>query len=258
MTWNEIVQKEQQKDYYAKELAPFLREEYESNICFPPKENIFNALNATPFDSVKVVILGQDPYHEPGQAMGLSFSVPQGVKIPPSLVNIFKEIENEFGYESYTENLKEYGDLTSWATQGVLLLNTTLTVRKGEARSHAGKGWEIFTDALIQELDSKRNGIVFMLWGKDAKAKKKLLKNPNNAVMETSHPSPFSASRGFNGCNHFKNCNSFLLNAGITPINWSSNLQEFQAHMTSIMPQVQEEIEIPYPEPGYDIPEYYL
>ena len=217
-TWDSFIIQEKQKDYY-KGLNDFLKAEYTNNECFPPKDLIFNSFRQTNINDVKVVILGQDPYHEPGQAMGLSFSVPQSIKLPPSLVNIFKEIGNEFGQEDY-EKIRTNGDLTFWAKQGVLLLNSVLSVRSGEAGSHANHGWEEFTDNVIRKVNEMDKPIVFMLWGKYAKKKASLLNNPKHLVLETSHPSPFSARRGFFGCNHFKDCNSFLLNNGVTPINW--------------------------------------
>ena len=216
MTWNEILKNETEKDYYKNELVPFLQEEYSHYECYPKKDNIFNAFFSTPsFYETKVVIIGQDPYHEPGQAQGLSFSVPNDVKRPPSLVNIVKELEKEYD--------KEYGntnDLTYLAKQGVLLLNTTLTVRKGEPTSHCGHGWETFTDNIIKILGERNDPMVFLLWGKHAQSKKKFIINSNALVLCTSHPSPFSYKRGFDGCGHFKKCNDFLLANGLKEVTW--------------------------------------
>ena len=235
--WSSIINREQSKPYYAT-LAQKLREEYANYTCYPAKENIFRAFYNTPLDKVKVVILGQDPYHEPGQAMGMSFSVPNGTKLPPSLKNIYKELDNEFG--THPDN----GDLTFWANQGVLLLNTILTVRMGEAKSHHGLGWENFIDSIIEDLNNINRPIVFMLWGKDAQRYQKFLTNKNHLVLSTSHPSPFSANRGFLGCNHFKDCNSFLLKNGITTINWVySNVVAQQSEATVTEP---EEDSVPY------------
>ena len=174
-----------------------------------------NATKLTPLDQVKCVILGQDPYHEPNQAMGLAFSVNRGVATPKSLINMYKELNAEFGYPIPT-----HGDLSSWAKQGVLLLNTVLTVRKGEAASHAGHGWETFTDKIISIINEEDRPIVFLLWGKFAKSKEVLLNNPKHLILKTTHPSPFSASYGFLGCNHFKKCNEFLEKNNVSPIDW--------------------------------------
>ena len=178
--------------------------------------DIFNSLKKTAFSSVKVVLLGQDPYHEEGQAMGLSFSVPKGVIKPPSLVNIFKEIENETGAK-----MPESGDLTGWAEQGVLLLNTVLTVRAHAANSHKGKGWEEFTDGIIKKISDGRDNVVFLLWGGNARAKKPLIDGTRHLVLECAHPSPLSAYNGFFGCGHFIKANEYLLNHGKTPVIWS-------------------------------------
>lgn len=214
MTWYDIAEQEKSKDYY-NNLYNFVRKEYDSQTCYPPFENILNALNLTPFDSVKCVIIGQDPYHGDGQAMGLSFSVPPGIAIPKSLMNIYKELQSELG--CYIPN---NGDLTKWAEQGVLLLNSVLTVRAHSPASHSGCGWEIYTDNLLTALNQKQTPIVYMLWGAFAKSKKTLITAPNALILETSHPSPFSADRGFIGCGHFKKCNEFLESFGETPINW--------------------------------------
>lgn len=221
--WNQIILQEQEKEYYKDGLRGFLMEEYTNNTCYPAKENIFAAFRNTPLNKVKVVILGQDPYHEPGQAMGLSFSVPATEKLPPSLKNIYKELESEFG------KCPANGDLTFWAKQGVLLLNTILSVRKGEAKSHHGHGWESFVENIIKRINEEDRPIVFLLWGKDAQSFKKYLTNPKHLVLTTSHPSPFSANRGFLGCNHFIEANSFLLNNGITTINWVENDVNYSA-----------------------------
>ena len=189
--------------------------EYTSHTVFPDMYDLFSALKATPYSKVKVVILGQDPYHEPGQAHGMAFSVKPGVQIPPSLLNMYKEINSEFGYP-----IPRTGYLMKWAEQGVLLLNTVLTVRSGEANSHQNKGWEIFTDEIIRQLNARRDGIVFLLWGNNAKKKKELITNPQHYILETVHPSPLSASRGFMGCGHFKKANEFLISNLKAPIDW--------------------------------------
>lgn len=214
MNWNEIIEKEKQKPYYDK-LYEFVENEYKNNTCYPPFEKILNALNFTSYDDVKCVILGQDPYHGPNQAMGLSFSVEPKVAIPRSLQNIYKELNKEYG--TYIPN---NGDLTKWAKQGVLLLNTVLTVRAHEPQSHMGKGWEEYTDAIIKSLNEKNKPIVYLLWGEKARAKKEIITNKNHLILETSHPSPYSANRGFFGCNHFKDCNNFLIQHGYMPIDW--------------------------------------
>lgn len=209
-----IIENESKKDYY-KELHDFIDGEYQKKTVFPERENIFAAFKHTPYDKVKVVILGQDPYHGEGEAHGLSFSVCPGIKIPPSLKNIYKELNSELG--CYIPN---NGYLTKWADQGVLLLNSVLTVEKDMPASHRGKGWEVFTDNVIKELDKKDEPIVFMLWGNFAKTKKELLKNPKHLVLESAHPSPFSARNGFFGNNHFKDANMFLEKNGLSPIDW--------------------------------------
>ncbi|KXZ52659.1 hypothetical protein GPECTOR_9g704 [Gonium pectorale] len=184
---------------------------------YPPREAVFAAFNACPFDQVRVVILGQDPYHGPGQAMGLSFSVPRDVRpLPPSLLNMYKEAAADLGWDERPT----HGDLTSWSVQGVLLLNTVLTVRQGEANSHAKRGWEAFTDAAIRALSTKRRGLVFLLWGKPAQAKKGLVDTSRHHVLEAAHPSPLSASRGFFGCRHFSRANALLEAQGLEPVDW--------------------------------------
>ena len=206
------------------ELTRFVRDAYAAGECCPPAPQVFRAFAATPFDRVRVVILGQDPYHRPGQANGLAFSVPCGVQPPPSLVNIFKELEAE-GYgraESMTPP-KRAGDLSSWAAQGVLLLNATLTVAPGDssaAGSHAGRGWEQFTDAAVRALAGRREGLVYMLWGASARKKGALVDRSRNLVLECAHPSPLSAHRGFFGCGHFRKCNDYLVAHGGEPVAW--------------------------------------
>ncbi len=224
MNWSEFISNEQKQDYYANGIAPFLREEYSKYECYPVKENIFKALYSIPSpDDVKVVIIGQDPYHEPGQAIGLSFAVSQNCPNPPSLKNIILEILNEYN-QTYEANPKRplfTGDLSYLAKQGVLLLNTTLTVRRGMPNSHANCGWQIFTDHLIEYLNSLNKPIVFMLWGKFAQHKGNLIANrPGCLKLSTSHPSPFSANRGFMGCGHFVQCNAFLVKNGMKAIDW--------------------------------------
>ena len=214
MTWTEILDKEHKKPYYA-DLYNFVQNEYATHTVYPPAEYICWALGLTPFENVKCVIIGQDPYHEPGQAMGLCFSVPDGIPLPPSLQNICTELHNEFGYD-----MPQNGDLTHWANQGVLLLNAVLTVRAHQAASHRGKGWETYTDAIIQSLNAKTTPVVFLLWGSYARNKKTLITNPSHLILEAPHPSPLSAYRGFFGCGHFKKCNDYLVKHGIEPIDW--------------------------------------
>ena len=213
--WAEVLDPEFHKDYYRK-LYGFIRQEYASHTIYPPSDKLFTALHLTPLESVKVVILGQDPYHEPGQAMGMSFSVPEGVEVPPSLKNIYKEIHEDIG-----ERIPESGDLTRWAEQGVLLLNAVLTVRAHQANSHKGKGWEQFTDAIIKAVDAEDRPIVFLLWGRNARDKKELIVNPRHLVLEAAHPSPLSAYNGFFGCCHFSKCNQFLEANGAGAVDWS-------------------------------------
>lgn len=212
--WDEKIGREFEKEYYLR-LRMFLKEEYASHVVFPDMYELFSALKATPFSKVKVVILGQDPYHEPGQAHGMAFSVKPGVQIPPSLLNMYKELKAEFGYE-----IPKTGYLMKWAEQGVLLLNTVLTVRSGEANSHHGKGWEMFTDEIIRQLNLRKDPIVFMLWGNNARRKKELITNAHHYVLEAAHPSPLSASRGFMGCGHFKKANEILISNLKSPIDW--------------------------------------
>lgn len=213
-SWRQRLQPEFDKPYFA-DLTAFVRQEYAAGPCYPPGSKIFNAFNSTPFDEVKVVILGQDPYHEPGQAMGLSFSVPEGVVLPPSLKNIYAEIQSEFGTPAPTS-----GDLTRWAQQGVMLLNATLTVRRGQAGSHQRRGWEELTDAAIRALAVERNHIVFLLWGSYAGQKAAFIDPQRHLVLRSAHPSPLSAYRGFFGNHHFQLCNDYLVAHGQTPIQW--------------------------------------
>ena len=212
--WLNFLEAEFQKDYM-KQLKSFLLQEKKQYKIYPPGPQIFNALNSTPFSQVKVVILGQDPYHGHGQAHGLSFSVNRGIQAPPSLQNIFQEIYNELGTQQ-----PGHGDLISWAQQGVLLLNTTLTVRAGQARSHADKGWETFTDCIIKTLNDHKEGLAFVLWGRDAKSKQQIIDRQKHLVLMSSHPSPYSANYGFFGCGHFAQINQFLESRGQKPINW--------------------------------------
>lgn len=211
--WYNLLQSEFDKPYF-KKLQEFLSNEYSTHQIYPSEEKIFNALNHVPFDKVKVVIIGQDPYHEPGQAQGLSFSVPENVDIPPSLVNIMKEIEDDLGIKC-----QKSGDLTRWADQGVLLLNSVLTVRRGQANSHKDKGWENVTGKIIQLLGQREKPIVFMLWGSHAQSFAPEIA-PWHLVLKAPHPSPLSAYRGFFGCKHFSKCNDFLIKNGETPIDW--------------------------------------
>ena len=198
------------------ELKEFLVKETSSQTIYPPGKLIFNAFQHTPFDNVKVVILGQDPYHGTGQAHGLSFSVPPGIKPPPSLVNIFKELQNDLGIPK-----PAHGNLESWADQGVLLLNATLTVRAGEAGSHQNQGWETFTNSVIEKISQQKSKVVFLLWGKFAHAKGSLVDGDKHLVLRAAHPSPFSAYKGFLGCGHFSKANNYLEQNGIDPVNWS-------------------------------------
>lgn len=212
--WLPVIEEETKKEYY-KKLYLFLKEEYARQIIYPKSDDIFNALHLTPLSKVKVVILGQDPYHEPGQAEGLSFSVPKGEKLPPSLQNIYKELQDELGCY-----IPISGSLRKWAEQGVLLLNTLLTVRAHAAFSHQGKGWEYFTDALIEAVNKEDRPIVYLLWGKAARSKVTMLNNPKHLILESAHPSPLSAHRGFMGNGHFKKANEFLIANNIEPIDW--------------------------------------
>lgn len=211
--WDDILKEEYNKPYFEK-LMNFIEDEYSKYTIYPDKNNIYNALKLTPPDKVKVVILGQDPYINKDQANGLSFSVQPGIATPPSLRNIFREQRKDLGIIQPNS-----GDLTKWAEQGVLLLNTTLTVRAGLSNSHQGKGWGIFTDSIIKYLGQKEN-IVFMLWGNNAKAKRKLIDSSKNLILEAAHPSPLSATRGFFGCQHFSKANTYLIEHNLSPIDW--------------------------------------
>ena len=214
-SWAERLGNEFAQPYFS-QLTDFVRHEYATTTCYPPGRLIFNAFNLCPFDSVKVVIIGQDPYHEAGQAMGLSFSVPDGVAMPPSLQNIFKEIQGDLGI-----GVPQSGNLTRWAEQGVLLLNATLTVRAHQAGSHQRHGWERFTDAAISRLSEGRDHLVFILWGGYARSKASLIDRSRHLVLESVHPSPLSANRGgWFGNHHFSCCNEYLAGHGMDPINW--------------------------------------
>ncbi len=214
-SWLRILQSEFESEYFA-QLKEFLVEERKNFQCFPKGKDIFSAFWHTPFDKVKVIILGQDPYHGIGQAHGLCFSVPEGIACPPSLINIFKEINEDIGTAISTTR----GTLTGWADQGVFLLNTTLTVRAHQAGSHFGHGWERFTDSVIQSLSQQRTGLVFLLWGSPAIAKSKLIDTSKHYVLTAPHPSPLSAYRGFFGCKHFSKTNDILTSQGLDPIDW--------------------------------------
>ena len=213
-SWKAALNEEFQQKYFH-DLKLFLLEEKKKFRVFPPGKLIFNAFDHTPFDRVKVVMLGQDPYHGAGQAHGLCFSVPDGVQKPPSLVNIFKELKSDLGLDNPL-----HGNLTKWADQGVLLLNATLTVRENQAGSHQNHGWETFTDAAIQKLSQQRNGLIFMLWGNFAIAKKSLIDTSRHFILTSVHPSPLSAHRGFLGCRHFSQVNNLLRQQGVQEIDW--------------------------------------
>jgi uracil-DNA glycosylase len=213
-SWKEKLKSEFDKDYFIS-LTQYVREEYRTRQVFPPAGKIFNAFNLCPFDSVKVVIIGQDPYHNTGQAHGLCFSVTDGIEFPPSLINIFKELQRDLGIP-----VPRSGNLERWARQGVLLLNAILTVRAHQALSHENKGWERFTDAAITALNRDRENIVFMLWGNYAQNKGASIDSSRNLILRTVHPSPLSASRGFFGCSHFSKCNEWLMARGLEPIAW--------------------------------------
>lgn len=211
--WDEVLKDEFKKDYFRK-LGIFVKSEYKNKICFPQYKDIFNALRYTDYDEVKVVILGQDPYHGDGEAHGLSFSVHDNIKRPPSLANIFKELESDLGIK------KENNDLTGWAKQGVLLLNSIMSVVKDTPLSHKEKGWEIFTDNIIKKLNERETPIVFILWGGYARSKKQLITNKNHYIVESVHPSPLSAYHGFFGSRPFSKTNNFLIKHNIEPIDW--------------------------------------
>lgn len=212
-SWDNILKDDFDGENY-QNLRRFLAEEYRTHTIYPDMHHIFSALKETAFEDVKVVIIGQDPYHNPGQAHGMCFSVMPGTDTPPSLVNVFKEIKSDLGIV----NTNPY--LINWAKQGVLLLNAVLTVRAGQAGSHRGKGWEILTDSIIKKLNERKEPIVFMLWGAYARSKKGYVTNPNHLVLECAHPSPLSAYNGFFGCKHFSKCNEFLTQNGLKPIDW--------------------------------------
>ena len=212
--WKELLAPEFEKEYY-KKLRAFLAHEYKTRQIYPDMHDIFATLHFTPYEKVKAVILGQDPYHEEGQAHGFSFSVKPGVEIPPSLLNIYKELQADLGC-----TIPKTGYLKKWADQGVLMLNAVLTVRAHAANSHAGMGWEIFTDRVITLLNEREDPVVFLLWGRNARAKKELITNPRHLVLESAHPSPLSAYHGFFGCRHFSKTNEFLKSIGKEPIDW--------------------------------------
>lgn len=213
-SWDELLKDEFKKEYYLN-LREFLKTEYKTNTVYPDMYNIFNAFRYTAYEDVKAVILGQDPYHGPNQAHGLCFSVQNGVTPPPSLQNIFKELSSDLGIP-----IPQNGELTPWTKQGVMLLNTVLTVRSGQANSHRGMGWEIFTDKVIEILNQREKPIVFLLWGNPAKAKGRLITNPKHFILSTVHPSPLSAYNGFFGCKHFSKTNRILRSLGETEIDW--------------------------------------
>ena len=212
--WDALLAEEFSKDYYRK-LRAFLKSEYETRTIYPDMHDIFNALKATSYGNTRVVILGQDPYHGQGQAHGMCFSVQPGVPKPPSLVNVFKELQADLGVAP-----PSHGHLIHWARQGVLMLNTVLTVRAGSPNSHKGKGWEMFTDEVIRLLDRRERPMVFLLWGANARAKKALIDNPSHLILEAAHPSPLSAHNGFFGCRHFSGANAFLQREGMGTVDW--------------------------------------
>ncbi len=213
-SWKNLLREEFNKTYFI-DLAEFVRSEYTTNTVYPPAKLIFNALDCLPVDHVKVVILGQDPYHGPDQAHGLSFSVPDGVRSPPSLINIYKELHSDLGIKK-----KDSGNLINWVNQGVLLLNSTLTVRESQAGSHQNKGWENFTDAIVHKLTESKTNLVFVLWGKYAQNKGAFIDTNKHLVLKSAHPSPLSAYNGFFGSKPFSKTNSYLVSVGKTPINW--------------------------------------
>lgn len=213
-SWDEFLNREFEQDYFRK-LSAFLKQEYAEKTIYPPKQEVFSAFYYTDLDKVKVVILGQDPYHEPNQACGMCFAVKPGNPLPKSLINIYREIHDDLGL-----NMSTNGYLVKWATQGVLLINTVLTVERGKANSHKGRGWEEFTDHVILLLNRQDQPIVFLLWGNNARAKMSLLNNPRHLVLTAAHPSPLSAYNGFFGCRHFSRANEFLIKNGVKPIDW--------------------------------------
>lgn len=214
MDFKTIINEERKQEYY-KKLEEFVNGEYEHKVIFPPKKNIFHCFCFQNYEDIKVVIIGQDPYHELNQANGLAFSVKKGIKIPPSLVNIYKEAHDDVGID-----IPSHGDLTDWAKQGVLLLNTVLTVEEGKANSHKGKGWEIFTDHIIKKMNEREKPLVFILWGKQAIDKEKMIDTRKHCVIKSVHPSPLSVYRGFFGSKPFSKTNTFLVSKGIEPIDW--------------------------------------
>lgn len=214
-SWKEVLKDEFSKPYFLQVIAFLKQEKAAGKTIYPPGPFIFNAFNTTPFDKVKVVLLGQDPYHGTGQAHGLSFSVPNGVAQPPSLVNIFKELRDDLGIP-----IPAHGNLTRWAEQGVLLLNASLTVRANEPMSHSKIGWAEFTDSVIKKISDQKNKVVFLLWGKFAQEKQLLIDDQKHLLLKAAHPSPFSAERGFFGCRHFSKTNDYLVKNGMAPINW--------------------------------------
>jgi len=213
--WDELLKDDFNSQSYLK-LREFLKTEYSTRTIYPSMYDIFNSMKLTSLDKLKVVLLGQDPYHNQGQAMGLSFSVPKGVDKPPSLVNMFKELKSELGIDP-----PPHGDLTGWAKQGVLLLNTVLTVREHQANSHKGMGWEKFTDSIIKKISDNKEHVVFLLWGGNARSKKPLIDTKKHLILECAHPSPLSAYNGFFGCGHYLKANEYLTKNGIQPIDWS-------------------------------------
>ena len=215
-SWKDQLKKEFEKTYFLQIVTHIKTEAATGKTIYPPGAKMFNAFRVTPFEKVKMVIIGQDPYHGPGQAMGLSFSVPDGIAIPPSLINIYKELRNDIGLQ-----IPSTGNLTHWAEQGVLLLNAVLTVRANEPASHSKIGWMEFTDTVIKKLSEQRTGIVFLLWGKFAQEKQTLIDQTKHHVLKAAHPSPFSADKGFFGCRHFSTANAYLTKQGLDPIDWS-------------------------------------
>lgn len=217
-SWKEVLKDEFHKKYFEEIVYTLKQEKQKGEVIYPPGPLIFNAFDQTPFDKVKVVILGQDPYHGKGQAMGLCFSVPDGVTPPPSLINIFKELNNDTGAP-----IPDSGDLTKWAREGVLLLNAFLTVKAGIAASHSKIGWETFTDAVIRKISDEKEGVVFLLWGRFAQEKQALIDATKHHILKAAHPSPFSAEKGFFGCRHFSKTNDWLKKEGQNPIDWNLN-----------------------------------
>lgn len=212
--WQQKLAKEIEKEYFSN-LMNFIEEEIKNKTVYPPQELIFNALNITPFDDVKIVLLGQDPYHRPNQAHGLCFSVQQGIRTPPSLVNMYKELNRSTNFQ-----IPSHGELTSWAKQGILMLNATLTVRDGEPNSHAKHGWEKFTNSIIKLVSEEKENVVFVLWGGNARKKATLIDASKHFILESAHPSPLSVYRGFAGCDHFNQINEYLISQNQAPINW--------------------------------------